>query len=135
MRYGEAIGQALEQLRLKADRYEDRGSSCGLLLGEDEALAYENIPDQFRRFLRWGVDGVHEGLWIYDPRQAHPPYVVMASPMDFSEPIQIEATNVEEWLRLIEIEDHEAAEWIAAERSAVDSRRLLGLPRIPTEGV
>jgi hypothetical protein len=37
---------------------------------------------------------VHEGLWIDDARQAHPPYVVMASPMDFSAPIQIEAPNV-----------------------------------------
>ncbi len=135
MRYGAAIDQALQQLRLNADRFQDRGASCGLLLGEDEALAYENIPDQFRPFLRWGVDGVHEGLWIDDPRRAHPPYVVMASPMDFSEPIQIEATNVDEWLTLIEIDDHEAAEWVAAERSAVDDRRLLGLPRIPSEGV
>jgi hypothetical protein len=135
MKFGDAIDQSLKQLRLNADRFQDRGSACGLLLGEDEALRYENIPVQFRPFLRWGVDGVHEGLWIDDARQAHPPYVVMASPMDFSEPIQIEATNVDEWLGLIEIDDHEAAEWVAAERSAIDSRTLLGLPRIPTEGV
>lgn len=94
MRFGAAIDQALQQLRLSADRFRNRGSLCGLLLGEDEALPYDNIPDQFRPFLRWGVDGVHEGLWIDDARQAHPPYVVMASPMDFSAPIQIEAPNV-----------------------------------------
>ena len=135
MRYGAAIIRALEKLRLNADRFANRGSACGLLLDVDEALRYDNIPDQFRPFLRWGVDGVHEGLWIDDPRQSQSPYVVMASPMDFSEPVLIEATNVDEWLALIEIEDHTAAEWVAAEQAAIDGRSKLGLPRIPREGV
>jgi hypothetical protein len=80
------------------------------------------------------VDGVHDGLWIDDPQQAHPPYVVIASPTDFDAPVQIEATDVDEWLALVAIGDLQAADWDDAARGAADNRRSLGLPPIPTEG-
>jgi hypothetical protein len=58
--------------RLSQDRWQYRGDPWGLLLGVDEPLGYDNVPNEFRAFLTWGVDGLHEGLWIDDIDQAHP---------------------------------------------------------------
>jgi hypothetical protein len=87
------------------------------------------IPDQFRPFLDWGVDGVYDGLWIDDPDQPHPPFVVMASPMDLAEPIHVEATNVEEFLRLVDLGLESPERGESAQR-AVETRRSLGPPPI-----
>jgi hypothetical protein len=133
MRFGAAIDQALLQLQLSRDQLLDRGDPCGLLLGVDEAIGYVGIPDEFRPFLSWGVDGVHDGLWIDDANQAHSPFVVMASPMDFSEPIRVEATDVKAWLSLVDIGDLRAPEWRAAARRAAEERNAIGLPPIVGE--
>jgi hypothetical protein len=136
MRFGPAIDQALLLLRLSQERWQHRGDPWGLLLGEDEPLAYDNVPNEFRAFLTWGVDGVHEGLWIDDIGQAHPPCVVMASPMDFDDPIRLESKNVEQWLALVERHqsglDTDWPDWEEAARRAVEDRQSLGLSPIPT---
>jgi hypothetical protein len=129
--YGSAIEEALLALRLSIDGWRDRGEPAGLLLGSDEPLPYENVPGQFRAFLAWGVDGVHEGLWIDDPHQSHAPPVVMASPMDFDEPNIPMAADVEQWLdlvlRQVPLTD---VEWKHASERATERRRELGLPPI-----
>lgn len=131
---GPSSGSSASQLRLSQDRWQHRGDPWGLPLGVDEPLGYDNVPNEYRAFLAWGVDGVHAGLWIDDIDQAHPPYVVMASPMDFDDPIRLEAKSVEACLALVERGDTglETA-WSdcedAAPRAAED-RSAMGLPPI-----
>lgn len=123
MRVGQAIEKPLLQLRQNVDRLQDRGDACGLLLDKDEPLGYVGVPDEFRAFLAWGVDEVHDGLWIDDPNQRHAPYVAMASPMDFAEPILIETTNASEFLSLVELSDVGAREWEVVPERAAATRR------------
>jgi hypothetical protein len=82
------------------------------------------------------VDGVHEGLWIDDVNQDHPPCVVMASPMDLDGPIRLEAADVEEWLVLVERDragiQPTGPDWEEAARNAAEKRASLGLAPIPT---
>jgi hypothetical protein len=77
---------------------------------------------------------VHEGLWIDAPDQEHPPYVVMVSPMDFSDAIRVEARNVDTWhslLRLGIFVEHHGNAWEEESAAAVELRQALRLPPIP----
>jgi hypothetical protein len=103
MRFGPAIEEALRSLQASRDLWDGRrGDACGLLLGNDEPVGYLGVPDEFRAFLSWGVDGVHEGLWIDALDQAHSPHVVMVSPMD-TDAIHVEARDVETWHGLLRL--------------------------------
>jgi len=142
MRFGEAVAEAIrvlqESLIPDEEAWEARGDACGLALGKDEPVGYLGVPDEFRAFLSWGVDGVHEGFWIDAPDQTHPPYVVMVSPMDFDESIRIEARDVGRWLDLLRMgkpwDNEDALEvWEQERRAAVQQRHVHGLPPIPSE--
>ena len=100
-----AIVAALDEGRGAQAKWEERAAPCGLLLGVDESIGYEGIPDEFRAFASWGVDGVHEGLRIDSPAQVQEPTVVMVSPTDFGEPIIVKAAHVRAWLDLVAVEE------------------------------
>jgi hypothetical protein len=108
--------------------------SLGIAPRDGRAARIRQLPNEFRAFLTWDVDGVHEGLWIDDIDQAHPPYVVMASPMDFDDPIRLEAKNVQEWLALVERGgtglETDWSDWEDAARRAAEDRSAMGLPPI-----
>ena len=135
MRFGPIIETEIRSLHANRELWEGRrGDACGLLLGKDEPVGYTGVPGEFRAFLSWGVDGVHEGLWIDDLHQKHSPYVVMVSPMDFSDAIRVEARDVDTWhglLRLGIFVEHHGNAWEEESEAAVELRQTLGLPPIP----
>jgi hypothetical protein len=129
---GPVFDEALRALGSNQDLWDDRGDACGLLLGEDEPIGYVGVPDAFRAFLSWGVDGVHEGLWFDSHDQKHAPNVVMVSPMD-TDAIDLMARDVERWLDLLRLgyfDDHDDA-WQEERRLATAEREALGLSSIP----
>jgi hypothetical protein len=136
MRFGAAVQEAIRSLHANRELWEGkRGNACGLLLGQDEPVGYLGVPDEFRAFLRWGVDGVHEGLWIDAPDQEHAPSVVMVSPMD-TDAIAIETRDVDSWhglLRLGIFVEHHGNAWEEESDAAIEHRRRLGLPPIPVQ--
>jgi len=135
MRFGPAVQDAIRSLQANRELWEERrGDADGLLLGKDEPVGYDGVPDEFRAFLAWGVDGVHEGLWIDAPDQEHAPYVVMFSPMDFSHSIRVEARDVDTWhglLRMGIFVEHHGNAWEEESEAAVEYRQSMGLPPIP----
>ena len=70
-------------------------------------------------------------MWIDDRYQSHTPSVVMASPLDFDEPIIFKAADVQQWLdlvlRQVPLTD---VEWKHESERATERRRALGLPPI-----
>ncbi|MDQ4108602.1 MAG: hypothetical protein M3138_07340 [Actinomycetota bacterium] len=136
MRFGPVVQEAIRSLQADRDLWEGRrGDACGLLLGKDEPVGYLGVPDEFRPFLSWGVDGVHEGLWIDVQHQGHAPYVVMVSPMD-TDAIRVEARDVDSWhalLRLGIFVEHHGNAWEEEREAAIAHRRRLGLPSIPVQ--
>jgi hypothetical protein len=69
-RLGAAIVEAGRRIEEAQSTWAGRAMPCGLIHGVDEPIGYDGIPDHFRASPAWGVDGVHEGLWIDDPGQA-----------------------------------------------------------------
>lgn len=133
--WGPAIAEALEQLRHAWPSWEHAGEPCGLLVdGDDPVRGYVSVPEAFRSFASFGVDGVHTGLWVDDPDQRHEPTVVMATPMD--DPVlTLMAVDVATWLdRMARRSAGERLgedEWARYAQDAADRRTALDLPPIP----
>ena len=129
--FGAAIQSTLLELRLSQPTWEHRGDPCGLLVGIDEPTGYDCEPAQFRSFCVWGGDGVHDGLWIDDINQAHPPFFVLLSPQDFGDPVRFVAASVKDWLAVAADQTFTDEIHEVAESRAIQRRRELGLSELP----